>query len=310
MRRLEHRALALLLTATPSAYAQAPSPEPAPPTSAAPSVPAAPPAPDATAAAAPSAPPPPAASASAPRAASARAFGSFRRPAATGSTPAAGASARDEPDLGLDAAPVDAAAIPSISAWLGVGSLWVPSKGLDPFSEDDALVSFSAGAALSLAGSGELDVAAVAGWDTTSTDARFRGEAASLGIMRFALGPELRGSIIDRLYYHGRLSPTLTRLSAELDESSSIATLSDTRWTWGAEAALGLDFRFAETAPGGLPSALEFFARIEAGYAWSPSVGLSLDAKGSSAPVRTVPLELADLSLAGPSFKAVLGAGF
>jgi hypothetical protein len=323
MRRLEHRALALLLIATPAAYAQAPSaPEPDPASPAAPAAP--PPSAPAPAAAAPSESPtppvaPPAAAertsgasaspAGTPRA-GARAFGAFRRPTATGPGVAAETSAAGDADADLDAAPVAAAAIPSLSAWLGVGSLWVPSQGLDPFSEDDALVGFSAGAALSLAAAGELDVAAVAGWDTSSSDARFRGEPTSLGVMRFALGPELRGSIVDRLYYHGRLSPTLTRLSAELDESSSLATLSDTRWTWGAEAAVGLDFRFAQASASGLPAALAFFARVEAGYAWSPSVALSLDAEGPSAPVRVVPLELADLSLAGPTFEAVLGAGF
>jgi hypothetical protein len=317
MRRFELSAFALLLTAAPAVHAQAPAaptngvPAPAAPADSAP----APDAPtDAAPATSPSTP-----SATAPEvhpSAAPRTRATSRRPPASGAaapsvpSTAPAAAASDELGVEPDVIPVPAAAIPTLSVWLGFGSLWVPSEGLDPFSEDDALVSFSAGAALSIAGSDDLDVAAVAGWDTTGSDAQLRGEATSLGIMRFALGPEVRGSIIDRLGYHGRLSPTLTRMSAELDETSSLATLSDTQWVWGAEAAVGLDFRFAETPASGLPNALGFFARIEAGYAWSPSVGLSLDATDASAPVRTEPLELADLSLSGPSFKASIGAGF
>jgi hypothetical protein len=203
---------------------------------------------------------------------------------------------------------VPAAPIPSISAWLGVGNVWIPSDGFDAFSNDDALTGFDAGAALSLANAAGLDVAAVAGVGIAGSDASYRGEETSLALTRFALGPELRGSLFDRVYWHGRLSPTLTRLSVEMDESSSGATLADTRWIWGAEAALGLELRFAEGSTS-LPRALGFFVRVEAGYAWSPTSELTLEA-GSGAPVRTAPLELGELSLAGPLLRANAGIGF
>ena len=58
------------------------------------------------------------------------------------------------------------------------------------------------------------------GWDVTASDERYRGEPTSLGLMRFALGPELRGSIRDRLYWHGRLSPTLTSPAATWNEAA------------------------------------------------------------------------------------------
>jgi hypothetical protein len=208
-----------------------------------------------------------------------------------------------------DGPPVTAAPLPRLSAWLGVGSLWLPSDGFDAFAKDDALVMFSAGAAVSLTRAEALDVAAVVGWDATGIDASYRGESTSLGLMRLSLGPELRASILDRLIGHARLSPTLTRLSVELEESSSRSTLSSSRWVWGAEAALGLDLRFAD-ARVSTSEAVGLFARVEAGYVWSPGSALSLRADGDDAPVRTAPLELADLALAGPMFKATLGAGF
>jgi len=204
--------------------------------------------------------------------------------------------------------PVEAAPIPAVAAWLGVNTLWVPSEGFDPFSEDDALSLFDLGAALSLGSAGAVDIAAVVSWGAASSQADYRAQPAELDVMRLSAGPELRGSLSDRFYWHGRLSPTATRLAASLDEASSGATFSDDRWAFGLDAALGVDLRFAETAAP-LPAALGFFVRVEAGYAWTQSAELELEAHGD-APVRTETLALPDLALGGPSLRASLGAGF
>src|SRR5690606_23996959 len=162
---------------------------------------------------------------------------------------------------------------------------------------------------LSLAGLGALDVAVAVGVDVTSNDEHYRREPTSLGLLRLALGPELRGSWLDRLYWHGRLAPTLTRVSAELDESSSGVTLADSAWLWGAEAALGLELRFVEASTT-LPYALGFFARVDAGYGWSSSAALELAADGGAAPVRTQPLALDELALGGPFLRFDVGVGY
>jgi len=202
-----------------------------------------------------------------------------------------------------------AAPIPSVAAWLGINTLWIPSSGFDAFSENDALTLFDLGAAVAIAGSSDFDVAAVVSWGVAGSSADYRAQQASLDVMRFSAGPELRGSIIDRLYWHGRLSPTATRLAAGLDEASSGATLADTQWAFGLDTALGLDLRFAEASTP-LPTALGFFVRVEAGYAWSQAVDLELGADGGDAPVRTESLTLPELALGGPSLRASVGAGF
>jgi hypothetical protein len=326
MQRFHLRASAVLLTLSPALYAQAPNPSAGDPPATDAAAPNSVQAPlnasaEAPATAPPTPMPPDAARAqpgppSAPARRPTRLVGRNRTAQPTGaSSPLTMDERASDPSVDLhESTPAPAAPIPSISAWLGLGSLWVPSDGLDPFSKDDALLGFSAGAALSLASAGALasagtlDIAAVVGFDTSTSDENYRNEGTSLDLTRFALGPELRGSLLDRLYWHGRLSPTLTRLSAELDESSSGATLSDAHWVWGAEAALGLELRFAE-ATTSLPQALEFFVRVEGGYAWSPTTSLELEA-GSGAPVRTASLELAELALAGPLFRANVGLGF
>lgn len=285
MRHFDSRALALLVLLAPAAQAQTPAPE-------GPAVPAAAPA---TAAPSPAAPSPAAPSPAAPAAAPAPVAAPSPTPRRVAAEPVA------------DVAPQPAADLPSLAGWLGGGALWVPSAGLDAFADDDALVLFSAAVALSLAGDERLNVAGVAGLDLTASDSDLRGNESSLGLMRLALGPELRGSILPPLFWHGRVAPTLTRLSVELEDASS-STLSDSHWVWGAEAALGLDFRLAEVATSAA-TALGVFARLEGGYAWSPGAELVLSPDGSDAPVRTQPLPIGELSLAGPTFRASVGVG-
>jgi hypothetical protein len=223
--------------------------------------------------------------------------------------PAPTSTTAEAPLVDVELAPrVPAAPIPRISAWLGAGSLWLPSEGLDAFADDDALMTFSAGAALAVISADALGIAAVAAIDVTSSDADLRGSSTSLGLLRLSLGPELRSSILDRLYWHARLSPTLTRLSAELDDGNDL-TLTDRYWVWGAEATVGVDLRFIET-PMDARTALGFFVRVEAGYAWAPASQLALESDGSGAPVRTQPLQLGELALAGPLLRGSLGIGF
>jgi hypothetical protein len=326
MRRLTFRSSVLLLTLSPALYAQAPA-EPAAPAGPPATEPAAAPvtAPPAEPAAAPAAEPAPAPTAPVAEPTAAPAAAANASPGAPAPRPRLAAARRrtspsvtaaddrstesNDPSIDLhEPVRVPARPIPRLAAWLGVGNLWIPSDGLDPFTEDDALTTFSAGAGLSLAEAGAIDIAAVAGVDITASEADYRGEPTSVGVLRLAVGPELRGSWLDRLYWHGRLAPTLTRLSLELEESSSGATLADSQWLWGAEAAVGLELRFAEAATD-LPHALGFFLRGEGGYGWTPSATIALRG-GGSAPVRTQPLELGEIALSGAFFRAALGIGF
>jgi hypothetical protein len=326
MRRLFLRASALLLTLSPALYAQAPA-EPAAPAAPPATEPAPAPvtAPPAEPAAAPAAEPAPAPTAPVAEPTAAPAAVDSASPGAPAPKPRLAAARRrtspnvtaaddrstesNDPSIDLhEPVRVPARPIPRLAAWLGVGNLWIPSDGLDPFTEDDALTTFSAGAGLSLAEAGAIDTAAVAGVDITASEADYRGEPTSVGVLRLAVGPELRGSWLDRLYWHGRLAPTLTRLSLELEESSSGATLANSQWLWGAEAAVGLELRFAEAATD-LPHALGFFLRGEGGYGWTPSATIALRG-GGSAPVRTQPLELGEVALSGAFFRAALGIGF
>lgn len=186
----------------------------------------------------------------------------------------------------------------------------VSSPAFDAFSEDDGLTSFGAGAGVSLADLGSARLAAVATLSLGGAEASYRGQDAELSVVRLALGPELRLPFGQRFFAYGRLSPQLVHTAARLSDSSSTTTLEQNKWLLGIDTALGLSLRVAELQPQSLKGPLCIFARVEAGYGWTPETELQLSPSGSDGPIRSEPLALGDLSLSGVSFRGALGIGY
>jgi hypothetical protein len=234
-------------------------------------------------------------------------------PATASSPPAVPPALAPYPAGEVDATPPEAAlawsapsGAPRVEVWLGAGNTWVANDSFDAFADDDALVGVSAGAALRLGSTEGSGIRLVALWDLASRSADYRGEDTSLGAMRFGFGPELALPLLGRLDLHLRAAASALMLDAELEESSSGATLSDDAWSFGAEGAVGITFRFADLSAQRSP--LSFLLRAEAGYGWVASHELSLEA--DDGPRRSESLPLGDLSLAGPLVRVGVGAGF
>jgi len=325
---------AAALTSTP-ASAQAP----APPADASPSAP--PSGPSKPLAPAPSTPAPAAADHAPPAEAEAPASGAASAPApvsdaaAPAPQPAAPAPAASEPaPSAAEPAPTARAArrvqdpavdnpmveqprplraapeAPRLDAWLGVHGLIISSPGFDAFSEDDSLTSFAAGIGAELGAVGGGRLAAVAGISLGGDEESYRGQDAELSVVRLTLGPELRFPFGERFFAYGRLSPELVHFTAELADDSSTTTLEESKWLFGVDTALGIALRLADLRPQGMTTPLSIFARLEAGYTWSPETDLSLSPQGSDGPIRSEPLSLGELSLSGASFRGAVGLGY
>jgi hypothetical protein len=199
---------------------------------------------------------------------------------------------------------------PSIDVWAGMSSTIVTSPGLDPFSENDVVPHFSTGLGWSFGDLGGARLAAVAVLDLGGSEARHRGERSDLGVVRLGLGPELRLPLLRGLYAYGRLNPTAVSVSTELHEASSGAQLTAQEWTVGVDSMLGVALRFANARPQGLAGPIGFFLRFEAGYSWTPELEVRLGSEGSTAPVRTAPLVLDELALAGLALRGAFGIGY
>jgi hypothetical protein len=232
----------------------------------------------------------------------------LRRTAPVAGTAAAPASPEpiDEPEPVEELEPSGPAPVPLLDVWAGVGNTWITSRGFDAFAEDDALLGFSAGAGVTLVGGEGPYVRAVATFDLAHEDAAFRGEPASLDVLRFTLGPELRLPLGHGLDLLGRAGAVALQARAEIKDASAGATLEDSDWRFGAEGTLGLTWRIA--AHSSSRPRLMFLLRAEGGYSWVPARSLELES--SDAPRRSEALSTGELGLAGPFARAAVGVGF
>lgn len=217
-----------------------------------------------------------------------------------------------QPDVPLASSEpeAEAALLPMLDLRLGFRDQLIKEDSFDAFSEDDQLPAFqlATGVCLHMLEGGGA-IAGVASLELAGTSASLRGLPTELDVLRVGLGPELRLPLAERLYVSGRLSPQAVRISTRLEQTQfDTLTFSDTQWTFGVDASIAADLRIAQVRPAGLAQPLGLFLRLEAGYAWSPSLDLELDA--ANGPVRSAPLPLGELALHGLSFGASVGVGY
>jgi hypothetical protein len=144
-------------------------------------------------------------------------------------------------------------------------------------------------------------------FDLAHKDASFRGQPASLDVLRLTLGPELRLPLGRGLDLLGRAGAVALQARTELEDGSAGATLEDSDWRFGAEGALGLTWRSA-TDRSSARAGVVFLLRAEGGYSWVPSRSPELES--SDAPRRSEALGVGELGLAGPFARAAAGVGF
>jgi hypothetical protein len=216
-----------------------------------------------------------------------------------------------------EAAPVDSApeeplppALPP--GWfgsIGVRTAYIDHTGLDPFSENDALIQGSIALSRRVWMQGSFSVAGAIELDFGSTNATARGETTKLDTWRATVGPELRWNLIPQLFFYARPSVGVSRSVASLEEGTSKTTLYAKSWDLALDGAGGAAFAFWDLRKGS--SDLRFWVVGEGGYAWSQSSELRLSPEeGSGAPERTEPLDLGELALRGGYFKLAIAASF
>lgn len=187
---------------------------------------------------------------------------------------------------------------------LGVRTQFVSSAGLDPFSEDDVVPQFAAGASWVFLVRDRLSLAAMLGFDYGSLSSHARSSETSLDLMRFTLGPEARYHVLRLLAVTAKLAPTLTREDAEI--STSVAPdQAKVAWKLGFDATVGAAVEVFGYGSGASRRP-RLWLTAEGGYGWTAPTDLTFE-PGAGAPQRLAPLELGELSLSGPLFR-VTGA--
>jgi hypothetical protein len=192
---------------------------------------------------------------------------------------------------------------------MGARTQFVSSDGLDPFSTNDVLPQLSLGASFAFWTQGKLSVAGVAGFDYGTTTASLRSDEASLDLRRFTLAPEARYHLFRVLALTAKVGPTLTREAAEVSGALG-TTMLKTGWKFGFDATAGAAVELWGYANGNSKKP-RLWLIGEGGYGWSAPMNLTFKPEASGVvPQRLTPLDLGELSVAGPLFRITAGLSF
>ncbi len=197
-------------------------------------------------------------------------------------------------------------------ASLGVRTSLVADSGYDPYADDNVLTQGSIGLSHTLFAEGDWSLAAAAGFDFGGVSANVRGQHSELDMYRFSLAPELRFHLLPRMYFLGRLGPTLTRDRVKVYDSAAATDLSSAGLTFGFDAALGAAYEVIGKTSGA-HHGTRGWIQLELGYGWAASRDVTLEPRGDdadSAPERINGVAMPALAIRGPAVKVAVAASF
>jgi hypothetical protein len=192
---------------------------------------------------------------------------------------------------------------------IGVRTQLVRSAGLDPFSSNDVLPQLTLGASYYFWARDRFSVGGVFAFDYASASENARSAEASLDARRLLLGPELRYHVLRVLALTAKAGPTLTR--QEVTYSGELVDpLQKTTWKAGVDATLGVACEVFGYASG-QSNKPRLWLTAEGGYGYTAPNRLRLTLPDDSAsPQRLAALDLGELSLSGPLFRATAALSF
>ena len=221
---------------------------------------------------------------------------------------AAAAGAQDAPS-----SPVDEQALGNhqkhVRLDIGARTQFVNSKGFDPFSKNDVLSQVTFAASYTVWTHDQLSLAGLVGFDIGNSSANLRSDQASLNVSRFTLAPEARYHLLRILVLTAKVGPTLTREGAEVSSGLGTAWLK-TGWKFGFDATAGAAVELWGYRNGASRKP-RLWLTGEGGYGWAAPMKLTFAPDDSgAAPQRLAPLDLGELSVAGPLFRITAALSF
>ncbi len=190
----------------------------------------------------------------------------------------------------------------------GVRTEYIKGAGFDPFSTNDAFVTFSASGTRAVLRAGALSLVAGVGLDLGASSANARGTPAHLSMTRVSAVAEGRWQPWQRFYLFGRLAPGLLHGSAELDDHTSPngSSLTDHFDAFSLDAAAGAAFCLAAVGS----ARVGVWLAADGGYAWAPSQHLTLAPDLAGDQAKAGALDLGTLAPRGGFFRIALAVGF
>jgi hypothetical protein len=188
---------------------------------------------------------------------------------------------------------------------LGYRSSFVADSGFDPFSTNDRLPAFSLVATRTLFARDRFSFAPGLAFESSSSTAKARGDAASLDVQRLAIPLDARVHFGPWGYAFARVAPAMMRSHASITDASAPGALEKTAWVFATDVSAG----YAWLAwPWNEPERLRprLWLQADAGYGFAGSARLALSADDA----RTDAIDLGSLALRGPFVRAAAAISF
>jgi hypothetical protein len=193
---------------------------------------------------------------------------------------------------------------------LGYRGSFVPDSGFDPFSTTSYLPQLSITASRTIFAYGRWSFAPGVSWDHAGSSATARGDGTSLTVNRLTVPLEGRVHLGACGYAFARLAPGLSAQAVQIEEASSPALLSKSRWLFATDASAGYAWL---VSPRGHAFALvpRMWLQGDVGYGWTFAEGLDLSPDlPSGSPDRASGVNLGSLVLRGAFFRIAAAASF
>jgi hypothetical protein len=192
---------------------------------------------------------------------------------------------------------------------MGYRGSFVPSAGFDPFSTNDFLPQFSLSASRTVFSQGPLSFAAGLAWDYGASSATARGDATSLTMHRLTVPLEGRLHFVPWGYAFVRAAPGALSQHAEVDDPSSPANLTKSRWLFATDLSAG--YAWLVWPQHGAGHVARLWLQADAGYGWVASERLDLSPALASGDTRAVAgVDLGDVTVSGAFFRAAAAVSF
>jgi hypothetical protein len=206
-----------------------------------------------------------------------------------------------------DAPPrADGAAAGRFSLEAGARITVIGHRGLDPYSDGDALPQLALGAGITPLRAAPFSLAIEADYALGASTGDARGAEASLTTHRLTLGIVGRAELGERLRFFARVAPGVVNASATITDPGFHRALDASAWAFGLDAVGGADLLVTR------PDAdVGLRLSVDLGYAYAGASEMSFTPESEDDDLRRFgPTRLPDLAVRGVTYRWAMSITF
>jgi hypothetical protein len=193
---------------------------------------------------------------------------------------------------------------------LGYRGNFVTDAGLNPFSTQDYLGQISMAASRTVYARGPFSFSPGIAWDYGKAAATARGDAASLAVHRLGVPLEGRMHVGVWGYIFLRAAPGVAMEDVEVSDSTSLATLTKSRWLFATDVSAGYAYPVYSRAER-WELAPRIWLQADGGYGWIAAQRLNLAPDLASGDARLASgVDLGSLTMRGAFFRFAAAVSF